>query len=448
MRLNVLLMFAALFIAPRVWSQETLPQGIGLYQFGQRTYAEQVESYNHAGNKVPIGSRFDRSFDGQTMLSGKAGADLKRLADELVRFEGSNPSTSGLLNRLTLGDMTGEVKANVNARFVGLGFGINDSLTFFFGVPYISATVESEVFLTGENNAQLIKNELGDLAYDELKDGLDEASRLNVDTVRQNILDAGYEPFEKWEHSGYGDMRLGFRAAFSNRLGSGLRVLTVVSPTLELPTGYVEQPDLLTDVSFGKGYYALHLGLEERLLMGRSFWLGGDGTFTENFSTKIAKRLPEDNETLVAADRKTTVTMVPGDDVDTGVSIGAAFGWFTSSYRMGVKRHFSDSYSGSLSGNYEALSVDSSTYQQYQQVKLAMSTADAFRRKLFLVPFILSLTANQPVTARNSTDETYYELSIASFFSTPMARAEGRADKKKQRSKKKRNSSYLTKSSR
>jgi hypothetical protein len=434
-------------IASHAAAQETLPQGIGLYQFGQRTYGVQVESWNADGEKVALGSRFDRTFDGETMLSGKAGAELKRLADELAKYEGDNPQAAGLLSRLNLGAMSGDVNANVNARFVGIGFGINDSLTFFFGVPWIWASVQSELYVTGENNALAIKQELGDLAYDELKQGLDRAALLNEQQIRQNILDAGFAPFESWEHSGYGDVRLGFKTAFTSRLGSGLRLLTVISPTLEIPTGYTEHPDLLTDVNFGKGYYALGLSVEERLVIARTFWLGIDGSVAENFGTTVEKRLPEANENLPAADRKMRVTLAPGDDVDTAGSLGVTFGWVSASWRTGLKRHFRDTYSGSAEGNYAALAAGSDSYQQYQQARLTFSTAEAYRRKKFPLPFLLSLGASQPVTARNSADESYYELSVASFFSTPLARSDKQADGKKRKARKKR-SSFLTQTDR
>lgn len=426
------------------FAQETLPRGIGLYQLGQRTYGLQVDSWNADGEKVSLGSRFDRSFDGQSMLSGKAGADLKRLADELLKYEGNNPQAAGLLNRLHLGRMSGDVKANVNARFVGFGFGINDSLTFFFGVPWISASVQSALYFSGENNAQAIKKELGDLAYDELKQGLDRASVVNEQQIRQNILDAGFAPFEKWEHSGYGDVRIGLKTSFASRLGSGLKLVTVVSPTLEIPTGYTEKPDLLTDVSFGKGYYSLGLAVEERLVIARSFWIGVDGSVAENFTTTLEKRLPEGNENLPAADRKTTVKLAPGDDVDTAGSLGFSFRWISAAYRIGLKRHFGDTYTGAMDGNYEALSANSATYQQYQQAKLSFSTADAYKKRSFPIPFILSLGANQPIVGKNSSDETYYEISIASFFATPMARSDRQVKDKKRKAGKKRGS-FLTK---
>jgi hypothetical protein len=403
-------------------AQDTLPQGIGFYQLGQRSFSRQTYSYDKNGEKVELGARFDNQFDGKSMLSGSAGAELKRLAEELAKYEGQNPQSQGLIDRLNLGAMSGDVKAKVTARFFGFGYGISDRVTFFFGVPFIDAAVKSNLNFSGENNAQTIKNELGDLAFDELKEGLDRASRINAQQIKQNILNAGFAPFESWEHRGYGDLRLGTKAAFAQHPAKGLKFVTALTPTLEIPTGYTEHADVLTDMSFGKGYYALGLHVDERLVIARSIWIGVDGFFAENFETQIEKRVPEGNESLPNADRKTSVDYVPGDDVDTAASIGIEFGMISAAFRSGAKRHFGDSYNGKLTGNYQALAQNSSTYQVYQQIKLTVSTTDYYKRKSFPVPLIISFGANRPVAAQNSPDETYYEVAFASFFSSPHAK--------------------------
>jgi hypothetical protein len=58
----------------------------------------------------------------------------------------------------------------------------------------------------------------------------------------------------------------------------------------------------------------------------------------------------------------------------------------------------------------------------YHEAGVSFSTAQAYQRKKFPVPFILSLKTHHPIAAKNSSDERYYEAQIASFFSTPMAR--------------------------
>ena len=110
----------------------------------------------------------------------------------------------------------------------------------------------------------------------------------------------------------------------------------------------------------------------------------------------------------------------PGDDVDTAASIGVNFGIVSAAYRSGLKRHFSDSYSGTLAGNYNALAKNSSSSQMYHQLKMTFSTTNAYKRKSFPIPLMISFGANQPLAAKNSSDETYYEVSLASFLARRM----------------------------
>ena len=37
--------------------QDLLPKGVGLYQYGYRTYAEQINTYGGSGELVPLSSK-------------------------------------------------------------------------------------------------------------------------------------------------------------------------------------------------------------------------------------------------------------------------------------------------------------------------------------------------------------------------------------------------------
>ena len=69
--------------------QDLLPQGVGLYQYGYRSYAQQIETYDGSGAKVPLANQFAKPLDGPNLLGGKGGADLQRLAEELKKFDGA-----------------------------------------------------------------------------------------------------------------------------------------------------------------------------------------------------------------------------------------------------------------------------------------------------------------------------------------------------------------------
>src|SRR5690606_33098541 len=115
--------------------------------------------------------------------------------------------------------LRGDVQAEVQAHIFGLAFGFTDWLTVFGGIPYIEASVDTQLYFDGGNNADQIKSLLGDIAYDQLKAGLDQARALNATQVIGQIEAAGYEPFDHWEHQGVGDARLGAKTGFTRRFG-------------------------------------------------------------------------------------------------------------------------------------------------------------------------------------------------------------------------------------
>ena len=414
-----------LLLPEKVAAQSLLPEGIGLYRFGYRSIAEQTVRYDSHGDQVPLGQRFDKRLNGANILRGKGGPDLQRLAEELAEYDSKN-SGSHLADSLDLGSVRGDVKADVKAQFIGLGFGMTPKLTLFLGIPWIDATVRTQIVHDGLNNAAAIKSQLGDLAFSELADGLDRASRISSSQIQDNIEAAGYAPLDEWSRSGVGDLKLGAKTSFNPVVNRNVRTILDVTGTLAVPTGYTEDPDILTDVSFGRGYYSLGLTSVQQLVFLRTWQVGFDVSYAKSLAADLQKRLPEDDEDIIDADRVTTVTVQPGDDHENALFFGYTHSWFEASYRAGVIRHFGDRYLGDIDGNYARLSEDSSTYQAFHEISVVFSSADAYRHKTFPVPGILAFKVHRPLEARNSTDERYYEASIASFFQTPKARPERR----------------------
>jgi hypothetical protein len=414
-----------IFVAEIAHAQdETLPKGVGLYQFGYRSFAAQTDKFDQNGNKVSLGQPFNQEFSGANLQRGAGGAELKRLADELARFDSNSNTDQSLLNQLNLGRMEGQVKANIDAKVLALAFGATNRWTLFTGIPFVKASVDTDIsFTPGANGAPLIKQRLGELAFDELKSGLDQAAAINANTIKQSIEAKGYAPIEHWEYSGLGDIQAGAVWGLKSRLARGLGSIFSYRMTTNIPTGYEEQPDILTDVDIGTGSFGFKNELTEKVILFQTVWVGAAGRYGYNFSTTKTKRLPEAEEGVVSQDRTTKVTFLPGADMGADGMLGLALGVIKARYTFGVTNHERDRYTGTLVGNYDKLSEGSDSYQSFHDASLILQTADLFRMKRFPVPFILELNAHVPFEARNAMDDRYYMLSISSFFSTPMAKS-------------------------
>jgi hypothetical protein len=397
-----------------------LPKGIGLYQFGYRQIPALDSKFGPGADVISLGADFDLNFAGPAILGKDYGKDLQRLGTVLKEYEGGAAGPGTLLGDLDLGRLDGDVVAKVDAKIFALGFGVHERLMLFAGIPYITASVKTELSFSGGNNALQILERLGNASFDELREGLTKASRLSIADIEQNIADNGYQPVDEWTHSGVGDLRLGAKTGLTEKLSGGINYSLDLTTALDLPTGYVERPDVLTDINFGKSYTSLTI-LAENTFTLNPLLVGFDATLGLNFNTELEKRLPETNESTIAKERTTKVTLNPGDDLDWGASLAVNFWWLTPKYRVGMAQHFADRYSGKMQGNYKELAADSDSSKLYHEFMLNFETTKAYARKAFPVPLIITAKAQIPVDGKNTPVQKFYELSLSSFFSTPMA---------------------------
>jgi hypothetical protein len=414
--------------------EETLPRGIGLYSIGYRSFVSQTQRYNANGKMESLGQPFNKDFSGTGLLRGDGGSELRRLAEEIARFEGHSNASDSMINQLNLGRMQGDVQAEVNARILAFAFGATDRMTLFVGVPYVSAEVRTNLsFARGSNGAQYVKQKLGNMAFDELQAGLDQAAALDAATITASIEQNGYAPIDHWSHQGIGDVQLGSIYAITAPVRRNVQSVFSLRSTLVLPTGYVEDPDILTDVNIGNGYYSLINEVTEKFVFFRDFWVGASAAYGYNFSTSVDKRVPEADEGIVDPSRRSTVSLDPGHDMAAQALTGWNISALRFAYTLGIKAHTRDTYRGSLPGNYDILAEGSDMTQAYHIASVAIFTPELYQKKRFPVPFILQANYHMPITAYNSQDERYFEITLSSFFSTPMAMSDREPKRKRSR---------------
>ncbi len=415
---------------------DSLPAGIGAYRVGGRFITSVSESYDQHGNLQPLGLRLSSQFDGRTILSGDQTSDLYRLASELDRI--SDPTNPGqtYADRLNLGHLKGEVDANIQAQFVGLSFGLANQWNIFAGAPWIQARIKTEISLQGENNAAVIRDELGNLAYDQLRDGLNRAALLSTASIQQAIRDAGYQELGTWRQESIGDLRLGINKEISPKSIRGGLLGQRWEFTVLLPTGYVDDPEILHDVSLGKGYFQAinqwNASVQSRL--GLEF--GVSGGYAYNFDATRSVRVPQTDESLVDISRTVDARLNPGDDVFGGSNIYYSRDWWKFGVSGQYSRHFADAYSGSMSGNYGALSAQSASERFETCLHLSFSSIAAYSKRKFAVPAMLDLAYQRVVGAVNETPQNYFEVAFTSFFDARRSQSKSERNTKSRRTHK------------
>lgn len=409
-RTGTLLCVCFLFMAGNALAQNLLPEGIVAWQAGYRSYRSQENAFDSNFQLRPIGADYTMRFDNDMLRSGKAGKDLQRLATVLDSV--GDPAET----RLDLGVLKQNVTADISASIFGFAYGASKDLTIFAGIPWTTAEVRNHVEFTGTNNAQAILDRLGNMAFDELRAGLEQASRLDAATIRSAIESEGYGPIDRWSYSGIGDTILGGRTAFDIELIEGWPVAFEYSPSISLPTGHSDDPDLINDVPLGKGYISLAQSLTQKIRLADNLLLGMDQMYAYNMDARVKRRVPEDNESVVAASRKTTVLYNPGDDVELGAFMEARAGMYGARLRFGDRIHFEDRYSGSIVGNYDKMAASTDTELLSWEAGLSVNTVESFQKKEFPVPLILGFNASFPIAGQNSPNFEYYEVAFTSFL--------------------------------
>jgi len=395
---------------------QLLPKGVGAVQVGYRKFDGNAQYFDEGGSLRSAGDKFKMDFSSKDMVSGRAGESLKKLYDEVKKLDSQGVS-QGVADDMNFGQVEGDVKTDISAKFVGFAFGLTDKVTLFGGLPFVNAKVDTTIRYAGENNASAIKQRLGNTVFKEVQDGLDTASKLNSDTIRENLeVTNGYAPIDHWEYNGVGDLVFGARTEVKGSRFGLKKFKLGLSAQADIATGHQDDPDVLTDINIGRGYHALTLASDLNVSSRRGFTGGVTTSLTQGLSRDVSKRVPTGNSTIVAKDRTAAVNWQPGQDVTGGVYFGYGKSYLRGVYSLGTTRHLQDQYSGSMEGNYSLLESETEYSKLYQQVGLSFSTVEAYAQKKMSIPFVLSFVAHDTISGTNTPRARYFEMSIASFF--------------------------------
>ncbi|MEN9811177.1 MAG: hypothetical protein RLZZ488_2744 [Pseudomonadota bacterium] len=398
-----------------------VPEGVLAVIGAHRTYQDQTNTWNANGIRTPLKSKARLNFDGQHLLQGEGGARLQSLAEELRRYEPQQDNPNSLVRRLNLGTLNVGGSGKLNIQYFGFALGLPARQAVYVAAPIVDLQVRTNFTLTGSNNAAAIKDELGALAYEELRSGLEQAALLTERDIKASIEAAEYTGVDSWRYRNFADIVLGYATDLVEADET-----TTDEPDFSLqgeifstaPTGHVDNPDVLSDVSIGSGTWGFGLGLAPRIALG-PYTLGLEANATGYLPSRQKMRVPISDETIIPANRRTTVNVKTGLSWEVTALAEAKFDWFQPQYRFIFKRHERDHLSGQLTGNYEQLMKSSERTQWEHAVWVYFSTIEAFKRNEFPIPIRIKVAANQIFKGYNSFDESFIELQLTSFLPTP-----------------------------
>lgn len=304
----------------------------------------------------------------------------------------------GVTDKLSAGISVPYLTMNqkIKARLDSSGATVGKNAGFACGAPFCPMSVPGTVALTTEDIQSLLGK------------GLDVNGDGTVD-----IPGYGYKRFGDWSGSGLGDTDVGIRYQYLKT--EDWRAAFMVGATL--PTGKVNNPDDLTDLTFGDGQYDLLLRLNNDYTGIKDLILDGTIKYDIQLPDHQTLRVP-DNANQPITSNKENVKRNLGDIFQFEVSGNYTFLKILSAsllYHNSFK--LKDSISGDKGFAYQSLEDETNQSQQYIIAGVSFSTLPWFQEKTFSVPLNVSLEyRNKFAGANNVLKSQYVSLALTSFF--------------------------------
>jgi len=385
----VIAMISCLLLGPTMPAADAaddalvLPRGLSLGYWEFYRYHETRQRYNSEGDREALAHPFTNAPLDSSVFP--------RLADLDPFVPGS----------ATLGDVSVEYRYAIDVLDLGYAYGLTDDLSIGFHAPYywINNNVDTGL---DTSSANVGLNPVSGECCIPIAIG---GQPLEIDDV-QNLVQAeyGFGRIEDWQRDGLGDIELGGKYRFYLRPDSAL----AMTGGLRIPTGYADDADLLNDVAWSYGNYAILLRLHYDYLLS-SLWsdresrlhgaVAAPGDVVLNLTLRYDWMLPDDKvmrigdtpEQVLTSNRE-RVDRELGDIYNLEISgryhATEALA-LTLTYTYTAK--FKDRIDGSQGYNYSSLEANTDSSHHIVIAGLRYSTIAAYQRQQSPLPMEFSL---------------------------------------------------------
>ncbi len=398
--LSVLALGLTLSAHGQVW--KTLPQGVRILGYRNVTTSKVKSNYNQFRSESSLGSQF--RIDSAT---------LNGIADNII-IPGQDINADAY-NNFLIGEYKVDASAQFNVQGFGFGYGLTNRVMLYTEIAYYNASVKTNIKRTKKNTYAETALLVGDgtLSGDALADNLKNLPDVDEAVIQSAITNHyGYQPIGDWYGSGYGDMETGLMAKLVDQGTWGL----MLYPGLILPTGRVDDPDILQDVGFGDGQLDVFAELGTGYIINDYLNFGTTLRYTYQTPTDKELRIPESRDYSLS-ERKGDFNVKYGDKINWMVNSTFGFNdWlsFTPTYRFMYQ--MPSEYTSDFANADEYLSYNSDKTEHQVQLTTTISTIQPFLKKKFLLPAQINMNLVQTVGGKNVPKVGRFELELRMMF--------------------------------
>ena len=360
---------------------EVLPKGVWNVRVDYR------HSFNVDERYDPDGDTEDVATDYNTSLNSNIFPALGLVED----FFGMPPGSG------TVGDSEVSFEYQFDIAETYISYGLTDKLSVGLYIPYwwIENSVDRRLNTT---NATIGKNVALNtltpfavpgtvpLTTQDVLDLLEKGLDINGDGTVE-VPGYGYTRFETFDDHGLGDMELGLRYQY---LKTGKWRLAFTGG-VRLPTGEIDDPDMLQDYAVGSGVYALLFRLNNDYTGIKNLVLNATFQYDWVIPDKQKLRIPLDVDRPITRDKET----VDRDLGDIFRLEGSALYTFAKGFSACLTYWYEfklkDDIDGDRGFNYKSLEDETDQKEHIIIARLSYSTLPLYLEKKFPVPLDASI---------------------------------------------------------
>jgi|GEM_PF-1277046 len=393
---------------------DVLPKGVRAGAFVWGRSGNVNSSYDNSGELISVAQPLNRSVTLDDLASAEPQLGvLENILNGMSAEQlGSNLFMSNFYSNINV----------MEQRFVtGLLWGVTDRVSLGMIVPIVNRATRVSFEAQTVNNAQAIKERLGNLPV--VGEGLQEFMDAGINTdlfVEEVFIKNGYQAPKSQEFTSLGDIELETRYRYyqSERLNMAVR------GTVKLPTAS-HKADLtnVTDQDVGEGVVSLKLGAIQSFTIlpyKLSFHGGIFGTYRMPGDKTVA--LPRDsNEPLADLNdpyQIETVRKYLGPSMNADVGLMLDF-WKGGVSLMGSYQYIlrgENRYVGNRNLDYGRLEEGSGGYEHGMEFSFELSSVPLFLDNKALAPAKLTFSWYQPLAGKNVIYAPYGRVDVVLLF--------------------------------
>lgn len=406
-----LLIILLVFSIPNAFAHyyDTLPKGVRLFGYRFVQTGKISDSFNSNGDS----QSFQFSVDANTETLSGVNQALDAIFGQINANKGGN---------LSFGAYQIDGDSVVKVHGTGFGYGVTDRLTAFVSIPRFNAEVNVRFKQNKKNNGAQVSDNINQNTNDDIANIISNAVQYGtflldsgkaVGEITQGILvnNLGYKSVGNWNGTGLGDMELGalYRIYKDSEKGFAVAGGTV------LPTGRVDDPDILQDVGFGDGQFDLYAEAGGGYHLHRKWFVNAFTRYTYQLEGKRSFRLPYDSGGLT--DRKERIRFKLGNRFQFHTDTEYVFSdWMSFIFGYEVTMTGKSKFYSSDETANQILAQDTDSMQHEFIFTTEVSSITPFLKKKFLLPAKINFTYRPTIGGRNVVNADRYEVEFRMMF--------------------------------